>query len=196
MNNAHLVEVFVLGVAAVGAFAGQAVCGVGCAIGVAAFAPRVVGQAFDDFAGFVGDGGNRPQVVVVHVAQAAGLVAAGGGIACGQVTCAGDLQGKHHAACGQVVFVLGDAVGFDFFFVGQAQAVFTIEVPSSARTGLQGCGGAGAELDLLFGALVLGAVYEGERAVSAGAVGGELALAAGELTGSLLLMKSGSSPMK
>jgi hypothetical protein len=83
------------------------------------------------------------------------------------------------------MFVLGDAVGFDFFFVGQAQAVFaavlTVEVPGGALACFERCGGAGAELDDLLGALVLGAVYEGECAVRAGAIGEELALGAGEL---------------
>ncbi len=57
--------------------------------------------------------------------------------------------------------MLGDAVGFDFFFVGQAQAVFAVEVPGGALACFEGGGGAGAELDDLFGALVLGAVDEG-----------------------------------
>jgi hypothetical protein len=54
----------VAGVAAVGGQAGNAVGGVGQAVGVAAFAPgeklRGMGHAFDDFASFVGDGGSRP----------------------------------------------------------------------------------------------------------------------------------------
>jgi hypothetical protein len=55
---------------------------------------------------------------VVKVAQAGRLGAAGhAGAACGQAALAGDLHGKHHAARREVVFVFGDAVGFDFFFV-------------------------------------------------------------------------------
>jgi hypothetical protein len=102
------------------------------------------------------------------------------------------LQGKHLTACCKIVFVLGDAVGFDFFFVGQAQAVFaavfTVGVPGGALTCFEGSGGVGAELDDLLDALVLGAVYEGERAVRAGAVGAgggvvgeDFALVGGEL---------------
>ena len=83
-----------------------------------------MGQAFDDSAGgAVGDGGHTAQVVVVQVAQAGTLGAAGhAGRACGQVAThhvryTGDLQGEHHAACCKIVFVFGDAVGFDFFLV-------------------------------------------------------------------------------
>jgi hypothetical protein len=71
------------------------------------------------------------------------------------------LQGKHLTACCKIVFVLGDAVGFDFFFIGQAQAVFAVEVPGGALACFEGCGGVGAELDDLLDALVLGAVDEG-----------------------------------
>jgi hypothetical protein len=77
------------------------------------------------------------------------------------------------------MFVLGDAVGFDFFFIGQAQtvfaAVFTIGVPGGALAYFERAGyvkGVGAELDDLLDALVLGAVGVGEGAVRAGAVGG------------------------
>jgi hypothetical protein len=64
---------------------------------------------------------------VVKVAQAGRLGAAGhAGAACGQAAAAGDLHGKGDAACGEVVLVLSDAVGFDFFFVAQAQAVFAV----------------------------------------------------------------------
>jgi hypothetical protein len=80
------------------------------------------------------------------------------------------------------VFVLGDAVVFDFFFIGQAQAVFAIQVIGSASAGFQGCGGACREGDQLLDALVLGAVEEAEGALGAGAVvGEELALGGGEL---------------
>jgi hypothetical protein len=86
------------------------------------------------------------------------------------------------------VFVLGDAVVFDFSLIGQAQAVFAIEVIGSAGSGFQGGGGACREGDQLLDALVLGAVEEAERALGAGAIGAgggvvgeELALGAGEL---------------
>jgi hypothetical protein len=48
VDEAHLVQVLVLGKATVGGAAYQAVGDVGQAIGVAPLAPRVVGQAFDD----------------------------------------------------------------------------------------------------------------------------------------------------
>jgi hypothetical protein len=81
------------------------------------------------------------------------------------------LQGKHLTACCKIVFVLGDAVGFDFFFVGQAQAVFaavfTVGVPGGTLAYFERAGyvkGVGAELDDLLDALVLGAVGVGEGA--------------------------------
>jgi hypothetical protein len=60
---------------------------------------------------------NTAQVVVVQVAQAAGLVTAYGAVASAEGAGSADLHGKYHAACGQVVFVFGDAVGFDFFLI-------------------------------------------------------------------------------
>jgi hypothetical protein len=120
------------------------------------------------------------------------LGAAGHAGACGQIAGAGDLQGKHLTACCKIVFVLGDAVGFDFFFIGQAQAVFaavfTVGVPGGALAYFERGGDVGAELDDLLDALVLGAVGVGEGAVRAGAVGSgggvvgeDFALVAGEL---------------
>ena len=58
VDHAYLVQVLVLGKAAVGGAAHQAVGGVGQAVGIAPLAPRVVGQAFDDAAHLVGDGGD------------------------------------------------------------------------------------------------------------------------------------------
>jgi hypothetical protein len=62
------------------------------------------------------------------------------------------------------MLVLGDAVGFFLALVAQALAVFTVEVPGGAGAALQGGGDVGAELDLLFDALVLGAVVKIYRA--------------------------------
>ncbi len=63
VNDAYLVQVLVLGKAAVGGQSRQAVGGVGQAVGIAPLAPRVVGQAFDDAAHAgasvaLGDGGD------------------------------------------------------------------------------------------------------------------------------------------
>jgi hypothetical protein len=69
--DAGFVQVLVFGKAAVGGAPYQAVGGVGQAVGVAAFAPGVVGQALYHVAGdAVGNGGDGAQVVVVKVAQA------------------------------------------------------------------------------------------------------------------------------
>jgi hypothetical protein len=58
------------------------------------------------------------------------------------------------------MFMLGDAVGFDFFFIRQTLAVFTVEVVGCACTRLQGCRGVGRQGNNLLDALVLGAVDE------------------------------------
>jgi hypothetical protein len=127
----------------------------------------------------------------VHVAQAAGLVAADGGVTCAEVATSyvgrtANLQGKHHAACGEVMFVLSDAVVFDFSLVGQAKAVFAVQVVGSAGAGFQGCGGTCREGDLLLDALVFGALGVVERVLGVGAGGGgvvgeDFALGGGEL---------------
>lgn len=57
MDEADFVEVFVIGEAAVGGLGAYVVVGVCCAVGKAAFAPGVVGKAFDNGAAVVGDGG-------------------------------------------------------------------------------------------------------------------------------------------
>jgi hypothetical protein len=95
------------------------------------------------------------------------------------------------------VFVLYAVVWFLFFFVGEAQAVVAVEIPSGACPALQVGWGIGAELYTLADALVLRAIHEGERAVRAGAVGtcagviGEDgALGAGELVAG----EAGESP--
>jgi hypothetical protein len=86
VHHAHLVQVLVFGKAAVGRAPHQAVGDVGQAVDVAPLAPRVIGQAFDLAAGdAIGDGGDGAELVVVEIAQAAGLGAAGhAGTACGQ----------------------------------------------------------------------------------------------------------------
>ena len=116
MHQAHLVQVLVHREAAVGGQAHQTVGHVGQAVEVAPLAPGVVGQAFDHGSGFVADGGDGAELVVVEVAQADDLVAADGGVACGQVAAAGDVHGKDHATGAKVVLVLGDAVGFSGIF--------------------------------------------------------------------------------
>ena len=157
--------------AAVGGQAYQAVGDVGQTVDAPPLAPGVVGQALNLCSGFVADGGDGAELVVVEVAQAGGLVGADGGVAYRQVAGAGDLQGKDHAAGAEVVLVFGDAVGFDLFLVAQALAVFAVEVPGGAGAALQGGGGVGGELHALLDALVLGAIDKGERAVCGGAGG-------------------------
>lgn len=61
------------------------------------------------------------------------------------------------------MFVLDGAVGTDFFFVGEAQAVFAVQVAGVA--GEVGAGAVAAESDVLLDALVLGAVKEAQGAV-------------------------------
>jgi hypothetical protein len=56
------------------------------------------------------------------------------------------------------MFVFGDAVGFDFLFIRQTLAIFTVEVVGCASTRLQGCRGVGRQGNDLLDALVLRAV--------------------------------------
>jgi hypothetical protein len=71
-------------------------------------------------------------MIMVHVAQALGRFGAAADASCGGVACAGDLQGKDDAACGQVMLVLDQAVVFDLFFVGEV-VVLTMQVTPSLR---------------------------------------------------------------
>ncbi len=127
--------------------------------GLAPLAPGVVGQALYDGAALVSDGRYAAQVVVVQVAGAAGRLPV-------ERAAAADVQGDGLPACAQVVPVFGAAVGADFLLVGEAQAVFTVEVPGVAA--VVAADSVAAQGDVLFDALVLGAVQEAQGAVGAG----------------------------
>ena len=92
---------------------------------------------------------------MVQVAGSVGLVlrgGAGGQAGHGDGAAGGfDAGGEHgegHAAGVEVVFELGHASGGEFFLIGQAQAIFAVQVPGGA--------GVGAADGDLFDALVLG----------------------------------------
>ncbi len=91
VDDAHLVEVLMHGVAAVGVHAIQRIQHVTLAVDVPSFAPGVVGQALTHGTGFIGDHRHRPQVVVVQVAHR------GGGFAV-EAALALDVEREGHAA--------------------------------------------------------------------------------------------------
>lgn len=80
-----------------------------------------------------------------------------------QCACAAGKQRKGEPCCIHIVLVLGGAVGADLFFLGEAQAVFAVQVPSVA--GEVGTGAIATHSDVLLDALVLGAVQEVQGAV-------------------------------
>ncbi len=189
MDDAHLVQVLVQGVASVGIYAHQAVGPVSKPVGVTPFAPGVVGQALDDAAVFIGNGGDGAQVVLLVVAHLGGAFAGVSGRAADARAAANDGQRKGDAGRLQVVPLLRDAVGFDFLLVEQA-VVVPMQVPGGTPRHV--AGRIAGERDNLLDPLVLGAVGEVQCAVGGGgggavalrpAVGARQAVAAGALIG-------------
>jgi len=115
MDQPHIIQHLVPGIAVVHVRVVQEAIRVGRAVRVAALAPRVIRQALGDRSGSVGDRDDAAEVVLAVVLQ----TGAGNRYPVG--LCDGDVFAEHHPARVQVVLVLHRAgqgvIGRDVFFL-------------------------------------------------------------------------------